>query len=145
MKLDDILAMWSDDCEIDDNMLGEASSNTPKLHAKYLGILMNTKIRMSKTQAEHDELCSIKRRYYRGELSRVELTELKWEPYQFAKPLKAELEEILKGDPDVAKYALRLEYLSITKDALESIMNQIKQRSFDLKNAISWKQFLAGM
>lgn len=145
MKLDEIIDMWATDCVVDDNHLGEASSNTPVLHAKYLKLLMDAKQRRARTLHEYNTLRKNKFRYYRGEMSREELKEAGWEQWQYAKPLKNEMDEFLKGDEELAKIDMRLEYIDAMIYALESIMNQIKQRSFDLKNAITWKQFLAGM
>lgn len=145
MKLDDILVMWEADSAIDDNHLGEASTTTAKLHAKYLKLLVDAKLRKTKLDIDLNTLRKTKIRYYRGELSRDELKELGWEQWQYNKPLKAEMDEFLKGDEDLSKIQTRLDYLETLVYALESIMTQIKARDFQLSNGIKWKQFLAGM
>lgn len=145
MKLDDILVMWEADSSIDDNYLGEASTNTAKLHAKYLKLLVDAKLRKTKLDIDLNALRKTKIRYYRGELTRQELADLGWEQWQYNKPLKAEMDEFLKGDEDLAKIQTRLDYIDTLVYALESIMQQIKQRDFQLSNGIKWKQFLAGM
>lgn len=137
--------MWEADSGIDDNHLGEASTTTAKLHAKYLKLLVDAKLRKTKLDIEFNTLKKAKIRYYRGEMSREELAQHGWEQYQYNKPLKAEMEEFLKGDEDMSKIAVRQEYIDTVVYALESIMTQIKQRDFQLSNAIKWKQFLAGM
>lgn len=144
MTLDEILEMWENDSFIDDNHLGEASTTTAKLHAKYLKILMNFKLKKTKMDSEYNILRKTKMRYYRGELTRQELTDLGWEQWQYNKPLKAEMDEFLKGDEDLNKTLVRLEYIDSVVYALESIMGQIKQRDWQCKNGITWKQFLAG-
>jgi hypothetical protein len=145
MKLDDVLVMWEADSAIDDNHLGEASTYTAKLHSKYLKVLIDTKLRKTKLDIEYNSLRKAKIRYYRGEMTKVELEEHGWEQYQYNKPLKAEMDEFLKGDEDLAKILVRSEYIDTMVYALESIMSQIKQRDFQLSNGIKWKQFLAGM
>lgn len=145
MKLDDILVMWEADSAIDDNHLGEASTTTAKLHAKYLRHLIDAKLRKTKLDVEYNTLRKTKIRYYRGELTRAELTELGWEQWQYNKPLKAEMDEFLKGDEDLSKIQTRIDYIETLVYALESIMSQIKARDFQLSNGIKWKQFLAGM
>lgn len=145
MKLDDVLVMWEADSSIDDNYLGEASTGTAKLHAKYLKLLVDAKLRKTKLDIDLNALRKTKIRYYRGELTRVELADLGWEQWQYNKPLKAEMDEFLKGDEDLAKIQTRLDYIDTLVYALESIMQQIKQRDFQLSNGIKWKQFLAGM
>ena len=145
MKLDDVLEMWDTDSAIDDNHLGESSTATAKLHAKYIKLLIDAKLRKSKLNIDYNNLRKVKFRYYRGEMSRDELAELGWEQWQYNKPLKAEMDEFLKGDEDLNKILARLEYIDTMVYALESIMQQIKQRDFQLSNGIKWKQFLAGM
>ena len=145
MKLDDILIMWEADSQIDDNHLGEASTTTAKLHSKYLKLLIDAKLRKTKIDIDYNSLRKTKIRYYRGELTRDELKELGWEQWQYNKPLKAEMDEFLKGEEDLSILLVRQEYIDTMIYALESIMTQIKQRDFQLSNGIKWKQFLAGM
>lgn len=145
MKLDDVLVMWEADSRIDDNFLGEASVNTAKLHSKYLKLLIDAKLRRTKIDMDYSALRKTKIRYYRGELTRDELKEHGWEPWQYNKPLKAEMDEFLKGDEDLSVLLARVELVETHIFALESILQQIKQRDFQISNGIKWKQFLAGM
>lgn len=144
-NLESILVMWEADSQIDDNHLGEASTTTPKLHAKYLKLLVEAKLRQTKLNIEFNNLRKLKFRYYRGELTREELESLGWDQWQYNKPLKAEMDEFLKGDEDLSKIQTRMDYIDTMVYALESIMTQIKSRDFQLSNGIKWKAFLAGM
>lgn len=145
MRLDEILDMWEVDSKIDDNHLGEASTVTAKLHSKYLRLLIDAKLKKTKLDIEYSALRKTKIRYFRGELTRQELEELGWEQWQYNKPLKAEMDEFLKGDEHLSKILVRQDYIDTMVYALESIMGQIKQRDFQLSNGIKWKAFLAGM
>lgn len=145
MNLQEIQEEWEKDCQIDDNHLGEASTYTPNLHSKYLKLMINVRLKLTKIQADYNILRKNKFKYYRGELSREELSTLGWEPWQYNKPLKNEMDEFLQGDQDLIAVNQRIEYLNIMLYTLESILNQIKARDWQLKNAISWKQFLSGM
>jgi hypothetical protein len=145
MTLDEIQTEWDADCQIDDNYLGENSTATPKLHAKYIRLLVQTRLKFTKLQSEYNVLRKNKFRYYRGELSRDELTDLGWAQWQGVKPLKNEMDEFLTGDDDLNKIKMRIEYLEIMVYTLESIMGQIKSREWQIKNGIEWKKFLAGM
>ena len=144
MNLEEMQDMWEVDCVIDDNHLGEHSTATPKLHAKYLRLLVGVKLKATKLKADISVLRKNKFRYYRGELSREELTALGWPQWQGLKPLKSDMEEFLSGDEDLNKAQIRLEYLNTMIYFLESVMSQIKSRGWDIKNGIMWKQFLAG-
>jgi hypothetical protein len=145
MTLDEILAMWEADSTIDDNHLDRASTTTAKLHSKYIRLVIEAKLKKSKLDAEYNGLRKAKIRYYRCEMSKSELEQYGWEQYQYNKPLKAEMDEFLKGDDDLAKIVVRQQYIDTMIYALESIIAQIKQRDFQLSNAIKWKTFVAGM
>ena len=145
MNIDEIQDMWASDCQIDDNFLGENSTATPKLHAKYVKILIGIKLKHTKFQSDYNMLRKNKFRYYRGELSREELTELGWSQWQGVKPLKNEMDEFLTGDTDLNTLRVKIDYLETMIYLLESILQQIKARDWQIKTAVEWKRFLAGM
>lgn len=144
MTLDELQTLWEQDCQIDELRLGEMALEIPKLHAKYLRELVNVKMTYSRVKSEYNIMRKNKFRYYRGELSREELKFLNWSPYQGLKPLKSEMDEILQGDSELSSLDLKVDYLQIKIYFLESVMNSLKNRSFDIKNSITWRQFLAG-
>jgi len=145
MNIEEIQTMWEQDSIIDDNHLGEASTETAKVHSKYIKLMVGVKIKLTKYRADYNLLRKNKFRYYRGEMSREELAELGWQPYQLIKPLKNEMDEFLQGDPDLIALNTKVEYLEIMGYLLEGILGQIKARDWQLKNGIEWKKFLAGM
>ena len=145
MNINEIQDMWDTDCLIDQNHLGEQATESPKFHAKYLRLLIDFKLKLTKTKIDYAEHRKLKFRYYRGEMSRDELKELGWDQWQGVKPLKNEMDEFLGGDSELNKLNARSEYLETGIYMLESIMNQIKSRDWEIKSHIEWKRFLAGM
>jgi hypothetical protein len=145
MNLEQMQEMWDVDCEIDDNYLGENSTATPKLHAKYVKLLVNTKLKHTKLSSDYNILRKNKFRYFRGELSREELTMLDWPQWQGVKPLKNEMDEFLSGDSDLNTLRVKIDYLETMIYFLESVLSQIKARDWQIKTAVEWKKFLAGM
>jgi len=77
-------------------------------------------------------------------MSREELTDLGWSQWQGNKPIKSEMDEFLKGDIDLMKIQSRIDYLKVMIETLESIMTEIRNRAWVIKNSITWKQFIAG-
>jgi predicted DNA-binding transcriptional regulator YafY len=144
MKIDDIIVMWEADSHINEHQLDNAAIYTSKLHAKYLKLLIDAKLKLSKLQFEFNSLRKNKFRYYRGEMTQAELNSHGWEQWQYSKPLKNEMDEFLKGDGDLNQIQARIEYIESLIYMLESIMTQLKSRDFQISNAIKWKQFLAG-
>jgi len=145
MNIEQLQEMWDKDCEIDDNYLGEQSTATPKLHAKYVKILVQVKLKHTKLTAEYNLLRKNKFRYFRGEMSRDELKENNWEQWQGIKPLKNEMDEFLTGDNELNQSEVKIKYLETMIYLLESILQQIKARDWQIKTHVEWKKFLAGM
>ena len=145
MTIDEIYDMWAIDSEIDENYLGETTVATPKLHAKYVKMLVNTKLKHTKYSSDYNIMRKNKFRYYRGELSRQELQDFGWDQWQGVKPLKNEMDEFLKGDSDLNNLQVKIDYLESMIYLLESILSQIKARDWQIKTAVEWKKFLAGM
>jgi hypothetical protein len=145
MNIEQLQEEWDADCQIDDNYLGENSTATPKLHAKYVKLLVNVKLKHTKLSSDYNILRKNKFRYYRGELSRDELNDLGLQQWQGVKPLKNEMDEFLSGDTELNTLKVKIEYLETMIYYLESILGQIKARDWQIKSAIEWKKFLAGM
>lgn len=145
MTLEELQNSWDIDCQIDDNYLGETATATPKLHAKYLRVLVNIKLKHTKLGSDYNILRKNKFRHYRGELSREELAALDWSQWQGVKPLKNEMDEFLQGDSDLNTMRVKLDYLETMIYFLESVLGQIKARDWQLKTHVEWKKFLAGM
>lgn len=144
MNIEQLHEEWEADCYIDDNHLDKASIHTAKLHSKYLRMLVQHKMKVAALYAEYNNLRQVKFRYYRGELSRDELTERGWNQWQGVKPLKNEMDEFLTGDSDLNKINIKIEYIKVMVEALESILGQIKARDWQIRNSIEYKKFISG-
>jgi hypothetical protein len=55
------------------------------------------------------------------------------------------MDEFLTGDSDLNTLEVKIKYLETMIYLLESILGQIKARDWQLKTAVEWKKFLAGM
>ena len=142
--IEDLLSEWDEDSVMDDNHISDESIRVPKLHAKYVRYLIQAKLKITKLQNDFNVLKKTKFRYYRGELSREELTNLNWEQWQGVKPMKNEMDQFLDGDEDLNNMKVKIEYLQTMVYLLESILGQIKARDWQLKTMLDHKRFLAG-
>ena len=145
MKLTDIQDMWKEDSKIDETNLGRESIRTPLLHSKYINLLANSKLAVRKAESEYLMLRRIKYRYYRGELTAIELQSLQWEQWQGVKPIKNEMDEFLQTDADLIKSQDKVEYLKTITYQLESIIKSLGSRTWDIKGGIEWTKFTNGM
>ena len=144
MKLQEIQEMWTTDCKIDHTNLGRSAARVPELHAKYLNMLSSVRLQYRKAEADYLRLRKLKFRYYRGELSKEELTELGWDQYLNNRPLKNEMDDIINADEDMILKVDKLEYLRVIAFQLESILKSINSRTWDIKSAIEWEKFTNG-
>lgn len=144
MNLDDLKNEWGVDSDIDETKLSHASLSTAKLHSKYLNLLVDSKQKLIRRKYAFTSLRKLKTRYYKGELSKEELEENGWDQWQYNKPLKSEMSEILDGDAEIMIEKVKIEHIETIIYFLESVLGSLRNRGFDIKNAISWNQYLSG-
>ena len=144
MTLDELQQAWAVDCVIDEQNPDKASAKSPQLHSKYLNELISFKMKLNKIQLDMLELKNAKTKYFRGEMTREELNERGWVQWQY-KTLKSEIESLLDGDSDMQKLYARESYVKTAIYFLESVIGEIRSRSFHCKNIITWMQFRSGV
>ena len=103
ITLNELQDTWKTDCKIDELNLGSESIKTAELHSKYLNHLTNFKLQLRKFESQMLTLRRVKWRYFRGELSKLELDDLGWEQYLGPQPLKNEMQEYLDSDSEIIK------------------------------------------
>lgn len=143
MKIDQLIDEWDKDCVIDEDDLSGSALKTPNLHAKYLRVLIDYKLKKAKSTAELKERKVFKGKYFRGLITTDELKELGLEPYQF-RVLKGEVEELVEADADIQKIQTRIEYYSTAITLIESILTELKSRSFHTRLSMDWIKFRSG-
>lgn len=143
MKLDDIHDMWGEDCDIDRTELGNESLKLPKMHSKYLRIFSEENMLLKKLEQERKQFVKLKYDYYRGVMPIEELKEYGWQPFQL-NVLKSDVTMYIESDQDIIKLNLRISMQQEKVDVLESIIKSIKDRGFQIKNAIEFEKFKVG-
>ena len=144
MNIEQLQEMWENDANIDSIHLDDEALKTAKLHAKYIKVLVQIKLKHTKLQSDYNLVRKNKFRYFRGEMSRDELKETGWEQWQGVKPLKNEMDEFLTGDSDLNQLEVKIKYLETMIYMIESILGQIKARDWQIKSAVEFKRLLAG-
>lgn len=145
MKLSEIQSMWKVDCLINELNLGGEAANVPKLHSKYLELLLNSKLQLRKAESEYLRLRRNKKNWYLGELSEEELKELGWTPYLKKRPMKSDLDELISTDDEVIKQQDKYEYIKTMIFALDAIMKSISSRGWDIKTTLEYVKYTGGM
>ena len=140
--LENVLKDWQNDAVIDQTEPGKELLRIPVLHNKYLSILTKHKIASKKAHFDYLRMRKVKWEYFTGKMSKEELDEYGWEPFQFA--LKSDISTYLEADADLIKLLEKKVYHEETVSVIESIMNELKQRTWQLRDFISWEKFIGG-
>ncbi|CAB4222743.1 Recombination, repair and ssDNA binding protein UvsY [uncultured Caudovirales phage] len=141
-SLEQILEFWEKDAEMDQTEPGKELINIPKLHNKYLTILVKHKLASKKAHFDYTRMRKIKWEYYTGKLSQDELLQYGWEP--FTLKLKSDVATYLEADNNLIKLLEKKVLHDEIVSVVESIMGEIKQRSWTLKSFIDWERFISG-
>jgi hypothetical protein len=141
-NLEQILKYWEIDADMDQTEPGKELLKIPKLHNKYLSILTKHKIASKKAHFDYLRMRKIKWEYYTGKMSKEELEECGWQPFQFT--LKSDINTYLEADADLIRLLEKKVYHEETVSVIESIMNELKQRTWQLRSFIDYEKFIGG-
>jgi hypothetical protein len=143
MDIESIKKMVAEDMKIDDLNLDLESLKTPQLHGKYLNILHDESLVLHKATIEQKELRRLKWEYYLGKLDQETLNEKGWQPFGL-KILRTDIDVYLESDKDLLRMEARVHYLKEKVKYIESVLQSIGRRGWDIKSAIEWKKFMSG-
>ena len=141
-NLEQVLKYWETDSVIDFTEPSRELIRIPILHSKYLNILTQHKLATKKAHFNYLQMKKKKWELYTGKLSKDELEELGWEPFQFT--LKSDIQIYLDADGDLIKLLQKKVYHDEIISAVEAIMSELKSRTFQLRDLISWEKFING-
>ena len=60
------------------------------------------------------------------------------------KVLRQDVDKYMDSDPELIKQLSKVEYYQVMIDYLDSILKNINNRTFQIKNAIEWQKFIRG-
>lgn len=143
-SLEEILKNWDSDSVIDHTEPGKELLKIPTLHNKYLKVLIKHKISLKRLSFDYSKLRKLKEEYYNGSLSQEELGQNNWEPFLLNIKTKSGVERYLDSDNDLIKIQSRRILHEEIIFACESILQELKSRTFQLRDFISWEKFVSG-
>ena len=141
INLDKIQSMWQEDCKIDIDNMHEESFKVPQLHSKYHEILNNLILLRTKAQKIQKSVRHERYEYYSGKAD-PEVYEK--EPFPKKVRDKDALIRYMDADDRVSDANLKVEYYDVMINYTESILKQISNRTYQIKNSIEWHKFQAG-
>ena len=141
INLDKIQSMWQEDCKIDIDNMHEESIKVPQLHSKYHEILNNSILLRTKAQKIQKSVRHERYEYYSG---KADPDVYEREPFPKKVRDKDALIRYMDADDRVSDANLKVEYYDVMINYTESILKQISNRTYQIKNSIEWHKFQAG-
>lgn len=143
-ELIEIVKNWREDSTIDQNDLARESLKIPKLHSKYYEMYMKEKLVLEKFKRELTALEHLYTNYYSGLLSKEELKEHGLEQFDL-RVIKSEIPRYLDSTEQIVKVKEAMGVQNEKIEFLRSILQNVHQRTFTIKDAISFMRFQSGL
>ena len=142
LDLDTIQKMWEQDSKIDVDNLHTESLNIPSLHAKYFDIYNNIILLKKKAEQQKKNIRHERYEYFSGKADPDVYVE---NPFPKKIRDKETLQKYLDADEKLSSVSLKVEYYDTMLNYLESILKVIQNRTYQIKNAIEFIRFTAGL
>ena len=139
MDLETLQNKWEKDCKIGDE-LSDESKKIPSLHCEY--IKLYNEFNLMKKNTEFRLICMMRERweYYTGKADPKVYEE---EPFDF-KVMKQDVDRYLYGDKKIQRLQMKIEYQSQCVFFLDSVLTQIRDRQWQIRNAIEFQKLTLG-
>lgn len=144
MNLDELKNMIKKDLEIDQTALDAESSRTPQIHNKYLIMYMDEKLKLKRMENELAVLRRNKWLYYTGRMSKEELDQHGWEPFEL-NILKNEADQMIESDSDYIKASEKVNFQQEKVNYLEDVVKIVNNRQWQIRSIIDWLKFTQGV
>ena len=142
IDLDTIQKMWEGDAKIDPDNLHTESLNIPTLHAKYFEIYNNIFLLRKKADQQKRNIRHNRYEYYSGKADPETYVE---NPFPKKIRDKDTLQKYLDADEKLSSVSLKIDYYDTMLVYIESILKVIQNRTYQIKNAIEFMRFNAGL
>ena len=140
--LDTIQDMWEKDAKIDRDNLHDESLNIPSLHAKYFQIYNTIFLLRKKAEQQRKNIRQERYEYFSGKADPDVYIQ---NPFPKKIRDKDTMTKYLDADEKLSNSSLKIEYYDTMLTYLESILKVIQNRTYQIKNAIEFMRFNAGM
>ena len=140
--LDTIQEMWEKDAKIDRDNLHDESLNIPSLHAKYFQIYNTIFLLRKKAEQQRKNIRHERYEYFSGKADPDVYIQ---NPFPKKIRDKDTMTQYLDADEKLSNASLKIEYYDTMLTYLESILKVIQNRTYQIKNAIEFMRFNAGM
>ena len=134
--------MWEKDSKIDIDNLHTESLNIPVLHAKYYDIYNNLMLLRKKSEQQKKNIRHERYEYYSGKADPDIYIK---DPFPKKIRDKDTMAKYLDADERLSGVSLKIDYYDTMLVYIESILKQVSNRTYHIKNAIEFMRFNAGL
>lgn len=142
LDLDAIQRMWEQDSKIDSDNLHTESLNIPILHSKYFEIHNTILLLKKKAEQQKKNIRHQKYEYFTGKADPDVYLE---NPFPKKVRDKETLQGYLDSDEKLSQSSLKVDYYETMLIYVDSILKMISNRTYQIKNAIEFMRFTAGL
>ena len=136
-----IKSMWEKDSQIDIDNLHEESLKIPVLHSKYYDILNNLVLLKTKAEQQRKNVRHERYEYYSGKADPDVYVK---DPFPKKVRDKDAMNKYLDADERLSTISMKIEYYVVMINYIDSILKQISNRAYQIKNSIEFLKFQAG-
>ena len=141
MTLDELKIQVQQDLKVDNEHLDTESLKNQEIKAKYLDYKTRYELLLFKAKGDYKRLYREKWEYYGGKAdAKIYISK----PFDL-KVLKTDLSVYITSDDEVIDAENKIGYLETVLDYIKGVIKSVDNRGWDIRNAIEWKKFEAGM
>ena len=121
--------------------IDQESFYNQEIKAKWLDYKSRFELLLARSKGDYQLMYREKWEYYGGKAdARIYAAK----PFDL-KVLKTDLQIYISSDEEIINLSNKIAYLETTIKFIDGVIRSIDNRGWDIKNAITWKQFEAGM
>jgi len=141
MTLDELKLQVQRDLKVDNEHLDTESLKNQEIKANYLDHKSRYELLLYKAKGDYKRMYREKWEYYGGKAdAKIYATK----PFDL-KVLKTDLAVYITSDEEIINAENKVGYLETVIDYIKGVIKSVDNRGWDIKNAIEWRKFEAGV
>ena len=141
MTLDELKLQVQRDLKIDNEHLDTESLKNQEIKANYLDHKSRYELLLYKAKGDYKRMYRDKWEYYGG---KADAKIYAAKPFDL-KVLKTDLAVYISADEEIMNAENKIGYLETVIDYIKGVIKSVDNRGWDIKNAIEWRKFEAGV
>ena len=141
MNLDELKLQVQRDLKVDNEHLDTESLKNQEIKATYLDHKSRYELLLYRAKGDYKRLYREKWEYYGG---KADAKIYASKPFDL-KVLKTDLAVYITSDEEIINAENKIGYLETVVDYIKGVIKSVDNRGWDIKNAIEWRKFEAGV